>query len=50
VAHGSIVFTKDLTNWEEEVNYTLEELLPAVGNLRSFFPVGGKKMTVFSGG
>ena len=36
MAHGSIVFTMNLTNLEEEVDYALEELLPAVRKLRSF--------------
>jgi len=50
VAQGSMVFTLNPTNREEEVDYVLEELGQAVEKLRSFSPVWRKKMAAVSGG
>ena len=49
LAQGSIVFTLSLDNPEEEVNYVLEQLPPAVEKLRSFSPVWRKKMAAGAG-
>jgi cysteine desulfurase len=50
VAQGSLVFTLNYTNREEDVDYVLEELPQAVEKLRSFSPVWRKKMAAVSGG
>ena len=50
VAQGSLVFTFEGSNREEEVDYVLAELAAAVDRLRSFSPVWRKKMTAVSGG
>ncbi len=50
VAQGSLVFTLNYTNREEEVEYVLKELPQAVEKLRSFSPVWRKKMAAVSGG
>lgn len=50
VAQGSLVFTLNSTNREEEVEYVLKELPSAVEKLRSFSPVWRKKMAAVSGG
>lgn len=50
VAQGSLVFTFDASNREEEVDYVLAELAAAVDRLRSFSPVWRKKMAAVSGG
>jgi cysteine desulfurase len=44
VAQGSLVFTLNQANREEEVHHVLEHLPQAVDNLRSFSPVWRKKM------
>ncbi len=50
IAQGSLVFTLDASNREEEVDYVLEKLPQAVERLRSFSPVWRKKMAAVSGG
>jgi len=50
LAQGSLVFTLNNTNREEEVDYVLKELPQAVEKLRSFSPVWRKKMAAVSGG
>lgn len=50
IAQGSLVFTLDAANREDEVDYVLEKLPPAVEKLRSFSPVWRKKMAAVSGG
>ncbi len=50
IAQGSLVFTLNSSNREEEVDYVLQELPPAVEKLRSFSPVWRKKMAAVSGG
>jgi cysteine desulfurase len=50
VAQGSVVFTLDASNREEEITYVLEHLPPAVERLRSFSPVWRKKMAAAAGG
>jgi cysteine desulfurase len=50
IAQGSLVFTLDAANREDEVDYVLEKLPPAVERLRSFSPVWRKKMAAVSGG
>jgi len=50
VAQGSLVFTLNPSNREEEVDYVLKELPPAVEKLRSFSPVWRKKMAAVAGG
>ncbi len=49
LAQGSIVFTLNGANREEEVDYVLEQLSPAVEKLRSFSPVWRKKMAAVAG-
>ena len=49
VAQGSLVFTLNRDNREEEVHYVLEHLSPAVENLRSFSPVWRQKMAELAG-
>ena len=44
IAQGSVVFTLSSGNREEEVDYVLTELPPAVERLRSFSPVWRKKL------
>jgi cysteine desulfurase len=44
VAQGSLVFTLNRDNREDEVSHVLEHLPQAVDNLRSFSPVWRKKM------
>jgi cysteine desulfurase len=46
LAQGSIVFTLDLTNRVEEIEYILEKLSQAVAKLRSFSPIWGRKAPV----
>ncbi|RLB12196.1 MAG: cysteine desulfurase NifS [Deltaproteobacteria bacterium] len=45
LAQGSIVFTLDVTNTEEDIDYVLEKLPFVVGRLRSMSPLWGKKET-----
>jgi len=49
LAQGSIVFTLNQDNREDEVRYVLEELPPAVEKLRSFSPVWHKKLAAAGG-
>jgi cysteine desulfurase len=49
VAQGSLVFTLNRTNREEEVHHVLEHLPQAVEKLRSFSPVWRKKMAARAG-
>jgi len=44
LAQGSTVFTLDTTNTEEEIDYVLEKLPPAVQRLRSLSPIWGKEI------
>jgi cysteine desulfurase len=44
LAQGSTVFTIDAGNTEEEINYVLEKLPPAVDRLRSLSPIWGKEI------
>lgn len=50
LAQGSIVFTLNRDNREEDVHYLLEHLPPAVEKLRSFSPLWRKKMAATAGG
>jgi len=50
LAQGSLVFTLDGSNQEDEVHYVLKQLPPAVDRLRSFSPVWRKKMAAAVGG
>lgn len=50
IAQGSLVFTLNAANREDEVDYVLEKLPPKVERLRSFSPVWRKKMAAVSGG
>ncbi len=50
IAQGSLVFTLNAANREDEVDYVLEKLPSAVEKLRSFSPVWRKKMAAVSGG
>jgi cysteine desulfurase len=50
IAQGSLVFTLNASNREEEVDYVVEKLPQAVEKLRSFSPVWRKKMAAVSGG
>ncbi len=50
LAQGSLVFTLDRTNQEDDIHYVLEQLPPAVEKLRSFSPVWRKKMAAAVGG
>ncbi len=50
VAQGSLVFTLNSSNREDEVDYVLGELTQAVEKLRSFSPVWHKKMAAAAGG
>lgn len=50
LAQGSIVFTLNRDNREEDVHYLLEHLPPAVEKLRSFSPLWRKKMAATTGG
>jgi cysteine desulfurase len=50
LAQGSIVFTLNRDNREEEVHYVLSHLPPAVEKLRSFSPVWRKKVAEGAGG
>ncbi len=43
IAQGSIVFTMDMSNTMEEIEYVLEKLPAAVKRLRSFSPLWKKK-------
>jgi len=45
VAQGSVVFTLNRNNTQEEVNYVLEHLPPAVHSLRSFSPLWSEDAT-----
>ena len=49
LAQGSLVFTLNSSNREEEVHHVLEHLPRAVERLRSFSPVWRKKMAAGSG-
>jgi cysteine desulfurase len=49
LAQGSIVFTLNQDNREDEVQYVLEQLPPAVEKLRSISPVWRKKMAAGAG-
>jgi cysteine desulfurase len=49
LAQGSVVFTLDGSNREEEIQYVLEQLPPAVARLRSFSPVWRDKMAAAGG-
>ena len=49
VAQGSLVFTLNHDNREEDIHYVLEHLPPAVEKLRSFSPVWRKKMAEGAG-
>jgi cysteine desulfurase len=49
VAQGSMVFTLNRANREEEVHHVLEQLPLAVEKLRSFSPVWRKKMAAGAG-
>jgi len=49
VAQGSLVFTLNRANQEDEVHHVLEHLPRAVEKLRSFSPVWRKKMTAGAG-
>ena len=44
VAQGSLVFTLNSSNREEEIHHVLAHLPPAGEKLRSFSPVWRKKM------
>jgi len=46
LAQGSVVFSLDLTNRVEEIEYILEKLPQAVAKLRSFSPIWGRKAPV----
>ena len=48
-AQGSLVFTLNRDNREEEVHYVLSHLPPAVMKLRSFSPVWRQKMAEAAG-
>jgi cysteine sulfinate desulfinase/cysteine desulfurase-like protein len=50
LAQGSLVFTLNRTNREEEVHHVLAHLPPAIENLRSFPPVWRQKMAEAAGG
>ncbi len=50
VAQGSVVFTLSRDQGEDDIDYVLEHLPPAVERLRSFSPVWRKKMAAVSGG
>ncbi len=50
VAQGSLVFTLNRDNREDEMDYVLAQLPPAVERLRSFSPVWRKKMAEAAGG
>ncbi len=50
VAQGSVVFTLSRDQGEDDIDYVLEHLPPAVERLRSFSPVWRKKMTAVAGG
>jgi len=50
LAQGSVVFTFSRAIREEEVDYVLEQLPPAVAKLRSFSPVWRKRMAAVAGG
>ena len=43
LAQGSIVFTLDMTNSEDDIDYVLEKLPPVVDRLRAMSPLWGKK-------
>jgi cysteine desulfurase len=49
IAQGSLVFTLNRTNREEDVHHVLEHLPLAVEKLRSFSPVWRKKMAAGAG-
>jgi len=49
LAQGSLVLTLSRDNQEEEVNYVMEQLSPAVEQLRSFSPVWRQKMAAGAG-
>jgi len=42
LAQGSIVFTLDINNTEEDIDYVLEKLPPVVDRLRAMSPLWGK--------
>ena len=44
LAQGSTVFTLNSASTEEEIDYVLEKLPPAVERLRSLSPIWGKKI------
>ena len=44
LAHGSIVFTINGNNTEEDIDYVLEKLPPIVDRLRSISPIWGKEI------
>ena len=50
VAQGSVVFTLSRDQGEDDIDYVLEHLPPAVERLRSFSPVWRKKMAAVAGG
>jgi len=45
LAQGSIVFTLDTTNTEEDIDYVLEKLPPVVQRLRALSPLWGRNKT-----
>jgi cysteine desulfurase len=49
LAQGSVVFTFNTDNSEDDVNYVLNNLPPAVERLRSFSPVWRKRMAAAVG-
>ena len=49
LAQGSIVFTLDMPNTEDDIDYVLEKLPIVVNRLRSMSPLWGKRETVQAG-